>query len=147
MADARCWQQAAHILPSLAHPDATDRVFPVKFAVSIGPPTPVPTLDPVPAINNASAAEVNTTAGSAAVFNNNGTECPGNCTTLWSLTCPGGRGAFANRTGDAIAVTTGGNNSYDVNTAGAGGGFSCESGGARGSGQPSHCPHRHRATC
>lgn len=79
---------------------------------------PAPSAAIGPVITN-TLGSVNVTAGGAAALTNDGSLCPsGNCTTLWSLACPQNRGFFANRTGANISVTTGGNGSHDVNTAG-----------------------------
>lgn len=86
-----------------------------------------PATGPEPVINDG-AGEVNVTAGGSGgvALNNSGTTCFGVCTTFWDLSCPDGRGSFANRSGDSILVTIGGNSSYDVDVAFAPAAFSCE---------------------
>lgn len=87
---------------------------------------PSPATGPIPVIDGG-ATDVNATTGSNAVLTNNGTSCPrGNCTTLWSMTCPSERGSFANRTGDSVTITIGANNTFDVDAAGATEPFNCE---------------------
>lgn len=85
-----------------------------------------PGQGPAPVINDGSGS-VNATAGTPLTLSGSGTTCPtGNCTTYWSLACPNSRGSFANRTGASIMVTSGGNASFDINTAGASSAFDCE---------------------
>lgn len=67
------------------------------------------------------------TANATATFNDDGTTCSfGPCVTSWYLDCPDGRGSFADRTGNAISVTTGDGVGVDVNTTGASQPFNCE---------------------
>lgn len=83
-------------------------------------------------ISTASGLELSTVsvpADGAVALSSNGSSCPwGGCTSYWSLTCPDGRGSFANRSGDAVTITVSsiGNGSADVSVAGAKAAFNCE---------------------
>lgn len=83
---------------------------------------------PTAVVNAGSAGATPVPTNGAATLTNNGTACPrGGCTTYWDLACPGGRGSFVNRTGDAVTITVGASNgSADVFVAGAMAVFNCE---------------------
>lgn len=113
------------------HPGIVLLVVTDAYGQASSPPNQVvliinPVDGPTPVVNGGVAA-VNATAGTSPVLNSDGTVCPGgDCSTFWSLSCPDGRGSFANRSGNSVTVTTGGNSSYNVNTAGASQPFNCE---------------------